>query len=204
MTSSWPNWIIRTRTSSLSTFPLWRCCHYLLMRTLFTSSRITSPFKSIVILSAIQSTHFRSSNYAIVSSIIPKEWCGSPFGPLPSTAWRVSSFSSSHVVKTKDIEEYMEQPRSQAYFRKLVYYVMDLVLRLDRLLSDAFRFSFFSTLESTRKRPSSQSRFPTSVSSSTIWLLVACLVSAPASWKPSPARCCAISVSPPSSARSCL
>ena len=37
----------------------------------------------------------------------------------------------------------MEQPRSQAYFRKLVYYVMDLVLRLDRLLSDAFRFSFF-------------------------------------------------------------
>lgn len=98
----------------------------------------------------------------------------------------------------------MEQPRSQAYFRKLVYYVMDLVLRLDRLLSDAFRFSFLSTLESTQKRPSSQSRFPTSVSSSTIWLPVACRVSALASWKPFPTRCCTISASPPSSARSCL
>lgn len=98
----------------------------------------------------------------------------------------------------------MEQPRSQAYFRKLVYYVMDLVLRLDRLLSDAFALSFLPTLESTRKRPSSPSRFPTSVSSSTIWLHVACRASAPASREPSPARCCAISASPPSSASSCL
>ena len=107
-------------------------------------------------------------------------------------------------MKTKDIEEYMEKPRSQAYFRKLVYYVMDLVLQLDRLLSDAFAFLFFSTLESTRKRPNSRSPSRMSVSFSMIWPRAECRASVPASLEPFPVPCCVTSVSPPSSVSSCV
>ena len=49
--------------------------------------------------------------------------------------------SSSSLVRTHDVENYMNLPSSQKYFRELVYFVISMIVTLNQLIEESYVFS---------------------------------------------------------------
>lgn len=53
----------------------------------------------------------------------------------------VLHYPSSSVVRTHDVENYMNLPSSQKYFRELVYFVISMIVTLNQLIEESYVFN---------------------------------------------------------------
>ena len=125
--------------SCLSTFPFWSFYPWTSLQILCSSSIIMFALSAGFHSRQNRPILFPYFRYAVSSTIILSPWSELPCEP---SHWTVSKVGASNLALTlvndKNIVKYMGQPSTLKYFKKLVYYVISLVVTMNSMVESKY------------------------------------------------------------------